>query len=273
MWNNRTRKKYERKQSGYASDLTEGEWEIIKAQVPLPAKTGRPRDWEMRRIVEAVFYLLRTGCQWRMLPQDFPPWQTVYRWFARLRDDGTWEKINYELVQQARESIGREASPTAGVVDSQSLKATETSGPRGYDAGKKINGCKRHILTDTEGHLLSAIVHPADIQDRDGAVLLFAQLLGLYPFLVHIFVDGGYAGEKLRNALVLLGAWTLEVVKRSDQAQAFVLLGRRWVVERTFVWFGRNRRLSKNFESLPMTSAAYVYAASILLLTRRLARS
>ncbi len=272
MWSSRTRKKYERKQLGYASDLTRREWVIIEPYLPPPAKTGRPRDWTLRRIVEAIFYLLRTGCQWRMLPQDFPPWETVYGWFARLRDDGAWEKINHALVQQARERVGREASPTAGVVDSQSVKATETPGPRGYDAGKKINGCKRHILTDTEGHLLSAIVHPADIQDRDGAVLLFAQLFGLFPVLVHIFVDGGYAGEKLRNALALLGAWTLEVVKRSDQAQGFVLLPRRWVVERTFAWLGRNRRLSKNFEGLPMTSAAYVYTASILLLTRRLAR-
>ena len=164
-------------------------------------------------------------------------------------------------------------SPTAAIIDSQSVKATEAAGPRGYDAGKKIMGCKRHILTDTEGHLLSAVVHEACIQDRDGAVLLFSQLFGLFPFISRIFADGGYAGEKLKQALRSFGNWCIEIVKRSDQAKGFVLLPRRFVVERTFAWFGRNRRLSRQFEASPETAVAYLYAASVMLLARRLARS
>jgi putative transposase len=168
----------------------------------------------------------------------------------------------------ARQCGGRDASPTAAIIDSQSVKATEAAGPRGYDAGKKIKGCKRHILTDTEGHLLSAVVHEACIQDRDGAVLLFSQLLGLFPFISRIFADGGHAGEKLKQALRSFGNWCIEVVKRSDEAKGFVLLPRRWVVERTFAWFGRNRRLSRQFEASPETAVAYLYAASVMLLAR-----
>ena len=166
MWTSRTRANYARDNLTYASNLSCEEWQIIEPLLTRPARTGRPWEWPMKSIIEAIFYVLRSGCQWRMLPSDFPPWQTVYGWFRRLQTTGVWEAINHALVMASRERGNREASPTAGVIDSQSVKATETPGAHGYDGGKKIYGCKRHILTDTEGHLLSAIVHDARIQDR-----------------------------------------------------------------------------------------------------------
>ena len=159
------------------------------------------------------------------------------------------------------------------MIDSQSVKTVEAGGPRGYDAGKKIKGRKRHIVTDTEGHLVGLVVHPADIQDRDGAVAVLASIRGLCPWLRHVFADGGYAGDKLRDALARIGEWTLQIVKRSDKAKGFVLLPRRWVVERTFAWLGRCRRLAKDFEATIASATAWVFVAHIRLLTRRLARA
>ena len=172
-----------------------------------------------------------------------------------------------------RESDGREASPSAGVIDSQSVKTTESGGVRGYDAGKKIKGRKRHILTDTCGYLVHAVVHGADIQDRDGAPLFMAGIIGRFPWLRHVFADGGYAGEKLRAALDKIGKWTLEIIKRSDAAKGFKLLPRRWVVERTFAWLNRNRRLAKDFENSIESATAWLFMASVQLITRKLARS
>jgi len=168
--------------------------------------------------------------------------------------------------------MGREASPSAGVIDSQSVKTTEAGGPRGYDAGKKVKGRKRHILTDTAGHLVSLIVHAANVQDRDGAVAVLASVRQLYPRLRHIFADGGYADDKLRNAMAMHGDWIIEIVKRSDAAKGFEVVPKRWVVERTLAWLGRCRRLSKDFEACIESAAAWVMLAHIRLLTRRLAR-
>ena len=252
-WTEITRPKYRRDGLRYASDTTEEEWAIIAPHLPEKFRRGRPRTTDLRAVVNAVFYIAQTGCQWRLLPKDFPPFTTVQGYFYPWRDEGRWRAINHDLVMRAREAIGREASPTAGVIDSQSVKTCEAGGPRGFDAGKKVKGRKRHIVTDTEGHLLGVQVHAADIQDRDGAVGVIASLRRLYPWLRHLFADGGYAGEKLSAALGPLGRWTIEIVKRSDAAKGFVLLPRRWVVERTFAWLNRNRRLAKDFEALTTT--------------------
>lgn len=272
MWTDTTRAQYARADLALPSDLTDAEWALLEPFLPPPSHVGRPRKWPLRRIVEAILYLLRGGLPWRMLPPCFPPVSTVRRWFYLWRDNGLWFSLNHSLLLIGRETVGREASPSAGVIDSQSVKTTESGGPRGYDAGKKIKGRKRHILTDTEGNLVHAVIHTADIQDRDGAPLVLADIIRRFPWLRHVFADGGYAGAKLRDALRRIGKWTIEIVKRSDTAKGFVVLPRRWVVERTLAWLNRNRRLAKDFEQTIASATAWLFIASIQLFTRRIAK-
>jgi transposase len=271
-WDDTARCEHARRALRYASDVTDREWGLIAPHLPPPRRIGRPRTADLREVVNAIFYLATTGCQWRMLPRDLPPTSTVQRYFYDWRDSGLWRTINNHLVMDARELEGREASPTAGVIDSQSVKTTESGGVCGFDAGKKTKGRKRHILTDTLGLLVGLVVHAASVQDRDGAPAVLNSIRARWPWLRHVFADGGYAGPKLKDALRRIGGWNVQIVKRSDTAKGFEVLPRRWVVERTFAWLGRCRRLAKDWEKSIASAEAWVFVAHIRLVTRRLAR-
>lgn len=270
-WTETPRAHYRRDGLRYASDMTDAEWALLRRLLPPPSRWGRPRTTDLRRVVEGILYILSTGCQWRALPREFPPYSTVQGYFYAWRDTGRWQKIVTVLVRRARQKLGRSAKPTAAVIDSQSAPTAHAGGPRGYDAGKRIYGRKRHIVTDTNGLLLGVHVHPANVQDCHGAVPLLERLRSKFPKLRHVFADRIYRGNQLVNALAPCGPWTIEIVQRPQGVKGFQLLPRRWVVERTFAWFGRCRRLSKDFEGSAATEAAWLLVAHLRLLTRRLA--
>jgi putative transposase len=255
---------------GAGQALTDDQWRLLQPLIPPAKPGGRPRTTDMRRMLDSLFYVLRTGCQWRHLPPPpaFLPWPTVYGYFRAFLDAGVWESMRHHLVVMLREGAGREPSPTAAVIDSPSVKTTQAGGPRGYDAAKKITGRKRHIAVDTQGLLLGVVVHAASIQDADGAGELLGRIKRLYCWLRAVFADGGYNRVPAILACFLLGL-ALLIVSRPRGAKGFVPLPRRWVVEHTLGWLGRWRRLSRDYEHLPEVSEAMVTLAMIRLMLHR----
>jgi putative transposase len=259
----------------YPSDLTDAQWQLIAPHLPpdLPGRRGRPRIWPRRAIIEAILYLDRTGCAWRYLPADFPPWQTVYSYFATWRDDGTLTRLHDALRAQLRTAAGRNAEPTAAVIDSQSVRAADTvpKTSRGWDNAKKVNGRKRHIAVDTGGLLLAVVITAANVQDRDGARPLLWNLHRARTKIVLIWADAGYSTRKLA-AWATAMKMTIEVVAKRDR-HTFEILPRRWVVERTFAWISKHRRTVRDYEHLTASHEAMITWAMIALMTRRLAQA
>lgn len=266
-WTAATRGDYVRSSGSYAGDVTDREWALIAPLLPAAQSGGRPRSTCPRRVIDAIFYLLRAGCQWRMLPRDFPPRSTVYGYFRAWIETGVWSHLHDVLYRRTRALEGREESPTAAIIDSQSVKTgAEAHDTVGYDAAKRVKGRKRHLVTDTLGLVLRIEVHSAGVQDRDGAALVLDRITRRFPFLERFFADVGYQGPRVAAA----APRPVEIIRRTDVG--FVVQPKRWVVERTFAWIGINRRLARDFERFAETAKALFQIAIIKLMTRRIAR-
>jgi putative transposase len=261
----------------YPSDLTDEEWNQITSLVPAPksgkGKRGRPIKLDRRTLVNAIFYVDRTGCAWRYLPKDFGPWQTVYGYFRQWSQDWTWTFIHDTVRDWLRKTEGRNVAPTAAIIDSQSVKTGDQAGKRGYDAGKKIKGRKRHVAVDTLGLVLTLLITSAAVQDRDAAKTLVGSLVKTFGRLQIIWADGGYLGALVQwvKALRPFGRLRLEIVRRSDQARGFKILPKRWIVERTFGWLSKSRRLCRDYEVRLDHSEAMIRICMIRLMIKRLA--
>ena len=266
-WTAATRGDYARPSGSYASDVTEREWALIAPLLPAARAGGRPRSTCPRRVVNAIFYLLRAGCQWRMPPRDFPPRSTVYGYFRAWIASGVWAHVHDVLYRRTRELEGRDERPTAAIIDSQSLKTgPEAREMVGYDAGKRVKGRKRHLVTDTLGLMLRIEVHSVSIQDRDGAALVLDPITRRFPFLERIFADAGYQGPRV----AVVAPRPVEIIKRTDAG--FVVQPKRWVIEWTFAWTCINRRLARDVERATETLRALFQIAMIKLMTRRIDR-
>lgn len=254
----------------YPSDLTDGQWQVVRQLLPPKNRRGRRRI-DRREILNAILYVVRTGCQWRQLANDFPNWKTVYTVFWRWRRAGVWKRLNDALREKVRRSVGKKSTPTVAILDSQSVRTAEGGSERGYDAGKKITGRKRHLAVDTLGLVLTVVVHGCYWQDHDGACFVLMRLQKAFRRLKVIFADSAYARCDLPAWVNETFDWVLQTVLRPVGAKGFVVLPKRWIVERTFAWIARYRRHSKDYERNPETSEAMIYIAMISLMSGRLA--
>ncbi len=254
----------------YSTDISNQQWTILEPLIPGPKTGGRPRTVDMREIINAIFYILASGCAWRQMPHDLPPWTTVYHYFRSWRIQGTWRLINQVLRERVRTQVQKQRTPSAAIVDSQSVKTTEIATEVGYFCGKLVKGHKRHILVDTLGLLLVVMVTAANLAEKKGAIQLLEKIRDKFPRLEKIFADGGYQGQDFHQRVQDDYNLDLKVVKR-NQSKGFKVLPWRWIVERTFAWLLRYRRLTIDYEVLPETAEAFIYAAMIRIMVRRLA--